>query len=210
KGSPFGLVELRNERLRRRRATDVATDDGRDMLLLPAHDLSDNSLRDASGVEPRRGGASKIVKMQVAIMYAGCRLRSRERRAEPVRGPGTVQAVGEDSRRAFRDPSQHLLELAIERNDGLASTPGLTGRHDDRVLADVRPRERQQITEPEAGSCRQSDGVCDLWQARRLQHGDIGSRPNDLAAIFAVELLDTFAWVAGDLAELDGVRQHAR
>ena len=41
------------------------------MLLLPAHDLSDNSLRDASGVEPRRGGASKIVKMQVAIMYAG-------------------------------------------------------------------------------------------------------------------------------------------
>src|SRR5262249_2559225 len=145
KGLLFGLVELRNERLRRRRATDVATDDAGDMLLLPAHDLSDNSLRDASGVEPRRGGASQI---EGAIMNAGWRLRPPERRAEPVRGPGTVQAVGEDSRRAFRDPSQHLLELAIERNDGLASAPALTGRHDDRVLADVRPRERQQITEP--------------------------------------------------------------
>ena len=53
----------------------------------------------------------------------------------------------------------------------------------------------------------------DLGRAalRRLQLRDVGVCPNDLGAVAAVELLDAFAGVTGELAErVHGVRQDAR
>ena len=75
----------------------------------------------------------------------------------------------------------------------------------------VRPRQAQQIAEPQAGRGGQIDRVRNLGSAGFLDAGNVGIGPDDLRAIGRCRVLDALAWIAGDLAErIDRMRQHAR
>src|SRR5260370_36599193 len=60
------FVELPDDRLGGCDAVDVAADDPRDVLLLPAHDLGDDALRQAGDVEPCRRRAAPILEVKIA------------------------------------------------------------------------------------------------------------------------------------------------
>jgi hypothetical protein len=140
-------------------AVDVAADDPRDVLLLPAHDLGDDALRQARDVEPGRRRAAQIMEVQIAIAHAGGDLRLVERTAEAIARPRTLSAVGEDRGRTLGDARQNGFKAVVQRHYGFASVLALAGRNHDRVGTDVRPRQAQQIAEPQPGMRCKIDGV---------------------------------------------------
>src|SRR5262245_51100308 len=78
------FVELGDYRLGSGGSVYIASNDPSNVLLLPAHDLGNNALRETGDIEPRRRRPSKIVKMQVTLRNAGRDLRLVEGAAKAV------------------------------------------------------------------------------------------------------------------------------
>ena len=78
------------------------------------------------------------------------------------------------------------------------------------ILPDMRPGQPEQVAKSQAGMGGKIDGVCDLRRTSLLELRNIGVGPNDFRAVAAVELLDSLARVARDLAErVNRVGEHA-
>lgn len=144
------IAQLPDHRLRPCRAVDVTPDDLLDVIFLPGEDFGDDALRQVGGVESRRGGASQIVKMQIAISEAGLRLRENEA-ASKAQTPRPAEAIRQDGGRALWDAREHIAQRVIERNYCLAAMLALAGGDLDRVIADMRPAQPKQIALAKAG-----------------------------------------------------------
>src|SRR5215216_6815181 len=73
--SPFGLVELCNDRLRGCGPPHVAANNSGQVIFPPAHDLGDDALGEPRDIEARGGCPSQIIEMQLARRHAGGDLR---------------------------------------------------------------------------------------------------------------------------------------
>src|SRR5262249_50273096 len=149
--SLFGLVELIDDRLGRRRPVNVTPDDLGNVLLFPSHDASNHTLWQSRDVETRCRGAAQVVKVQITFGEASVNLCLVEGTAKPVLSPRTAPAAGQDRGRALRDACQQAFERVVERDDCFSAMSALACGNDDRVLAYVRPGQAQQIAEAQAG-----------------------------------------------------------
>src|SRR5262249_3993718 len=163
--SLFGLVELADDRPSGRPSVYVAADDLADVLLFPPHDLGDDTLRQAGGIETGRRCAAQIVEVQIAICHPGADLGAVERSAKPIGGPWPTAAIGQDCGRPPRDALEDFAKGTIERDKRFATMLTLAGRDGDRVIANVRPGQAKQIAKAQTGMRRQIDCVRDLRSA---------------------------------------------
>jgi hypothetical protein len=70
----------------------------------------------------------------------------------------------------------------------LAAATALAGGHDDGVIADVRPREPQQVAETQAGIGGEIDCIGHFNRAGLFQANDVCVSPDDITSIIGVEL----------------------
>jgi hypothetical protein len=198
---PLGLVYLPNGRLRCRGSADIASDDSGNVFLLPPHDLGNHALAQAGGVESRRRRPSQIVEVQVTLRHTRHVLCADKGTGEELRPPGLMPAVGQNRGRALGDLLEHVAQGIVERNDRLALVVALARCDDDRVFANMRPRQPNEITKAEAGMCRKVERQDYLRRAHPfdLRHVSVG--PNRLGSVAAVEQLDALAGIARELSE---------
>jgi hypothetical protein len=107
-------------------------------------------------------------------------------------------AAGQNRGRAPGDTRQNVAKRTIQRNNRLSPVPALAGGEHDGFFANMGPGQANQVAEPQAGIGGQIDSVADFGGAGDLDVVDIGLGPDDLGPVVLVEVLDSFAWVAGD------------
>ena len=110
-------------------------------------------------------------------------------------------AASQDCGGALRDTREDVTKRIIERNDRLSAVLALAGGEHDRVVADVRPGEPQQITKPQAAVARKIDGIGYFGRAGFPDVRDVQVGPDDLRAVVVVEVLYALAGVARNLAQ---------
>src|SRR5580698_5767756 len=137
------------------------------------------------------------MEVKMTIAHAGGDLRLVERTAEAITRPRALSAVGEYRSRTLGDACQNGFKAVVQRHYGFTPVLALASRNHDCVGTDMRPRQAQQIAEPQAGMRCKVYGVSDLRVASLLDAGDVGFGPDDLGSVAAVELLDALARVAG-------------
>jgi hypothetical protein len=160
--SPFGSIELVDDRLCGSRAPRVASNDPCDVIFLPAQYLGDDTLRQAGDVEACCGRPSEVIKIQISVGQPCPLFRLVEGTTESIFRPGATMAVGQDGSRPLWDTRKNGPEVIIERHHGLSAMAALVCRNDDRVGADMRPGESKKIASAESTMRCKVDRMDDL------------------------------------------------
>jgi hypothetical protein len=132
-------------------------------VLLPAHDLGNDTDGQASGMKPRCSGSAKVVEVKVTVDHPGVDLGPVEGAAKAVLSRRPMSAVGRI--RSLRDAVQKAPEDVAEGDDDLTAPPTLASR-DDGVGADMQDnRARSTLQNRLQKRSAQKSAKC--WSGRR-------------------------------------------